>query len=295
MSEHQEPQWYVVHTYSGYENKVKANLEKSVENNGMQDLIFEVKIPIEEAVEIKNNKRKTVQRKLLPGYVMVRMIMTNESWYMVRNTRGVTGFVGPGSRPTPLSETDFDAIGENRAPPDRHSAGDEVRILTGLFENLPAAWCTRTPGPEGRVVGAHAQARTAVDLEFVDVVRGNKDAAGATKRAGARAAGWNALNTRAPRGLQSGGAPRGCSVHPHYVRRNPHGQESNSIDQAAGQRGMATPAPRSDRRWAARVNIPGFCKSFKTARHAGRPVQPVVSPCIRIAPSPSYPDAAARC
>ena len=102
MPEREEPQWYVVHTYSGYENKVKANLEKSVENNGMQDLILEVKIPVEEAVEIKNNKRKTVQRKLLPGYVMVRMIMTNESWYLVRNTRGVTGFVGPGSRPTPL-------------------------------------------------------------------------------------------------------------------------------------------------------------------------------------------------
>jgi transcriptional antiterminator NusG len=148
MSEHQEPQWYVVHTYSGYENKVKANLEKSVENNGMQDLIFEVKIPIEEAVEIKNNKRKTVQRKLLPGYVMVRMIMTNESWYMVRNTRGVTGFVGPGSRPTPLSETDFDAIGENRvATRIDIQPGDEVRILTACLKTLPAAWCPSTPPP----------------------------------------------------------------------------------------------------------------------------------------------------
>jgi transcriptional antiterminator NusG len=173
MSEHQQPQWYVVHTYSGYENKVKANLEKSVENNNMQDLIVEVKIPIEEAVEIKNNKRKTVQRKLLPGYVMVRMIMTNESWYLVRNTRGVTGFVGPGSRPTPLSEADFDAIGENRvAPRIDIQPGDEVRILAGLFENFT-----------GRVVSIDASAQrvrvmvpmlkreTAVDLEYDEVVR----------------------------------------------------------------------------------------------------------------------------
>ena len=87
MAEQQEPQWYVVHTYSGYENKVKANLEKSVENNGMQDLIYEVKIPVEEAVEIKNNKRRTVQRKLLPGYVMVRMIMTLSLIHISEPTR----------------------------------------------------------------------------------------------------------------------------------------------------------------------------------------------------------------
>ena len=94
MAENSEIKWYVVHTYSGYENKVKVNLEKAVENNGMQDVITEVTIPTEEVVEIKNNKRKVVQRKLLPGYVLVKMLMTNETWYVVRNTRGVTGFVG---------------------------------------------------------------------------------------------------------------------------------------------------------------------------------------------------------
>ena len=131
------PQWYVVHTYSGYENKVKANLEKSVENNGMQDLIFEVKIPSEEVTEIRNNKRKTVQRKLLPGYVMVRMIMTNESWYLVRNTRGVTGFVGPGSKPTPLSEEDILSLDTTRQSTRIDIAvGDEVNILSGLFMNF---------------------------------------------------------------------------------------------------------------------------------------------------------------
>lgn len=96
--------WYVVHTYSGYENKVKDNLEKSVENNGLQDLITEVRVPVEEIVELKNGKKRTLQRKIFPGYVMVRMIVTDESWYVVRNTRGVTGFVGPGSKPIPLTD-----------------------------------------------------------------------------------------------------------------------------------------------------------------------------------------------
>jgi transcriptional antiterminator NusG len=173
MSEHQAAQWYVVHTYSGYENKVKANLEKSVENTGMQDLILEIKIPIEEAVEIKNNKRKTVQRKLLPGYVMVRMIMTNESWYLVRNTRGVTGFVGPGSRPTPLSEADFSAIGENRvAARIDIQPGDEVRILAGLFENFTGRVISiDSSAQKVRVMVPMLKRETAVDLEYDEVVR----------------------------------------------------------------------------------------------------------------------------
>ena len=100
------PMWYVVHTYSGYENKVKANLEKSVENRGMQDMILEVKVPMEDSIEVKNGKKKTVSRKVYPGYVMIKMFLTDESWYIVRNTRGVTGFVGPGSRPIPLSDAE---------------------------------------------------------------------------------------------------------------------------------------------------------------------------------------------
>ena len=110
MAENEGIKWYVVHTYSGYENKVKVNLEKAVENNGMQDKIVDVRIPTEEVVEIKNNKRRTVQRKLLPGYVMVKMEMTNETWFVVRNTRGVTGFVGAGNKATPLSETDRKSV-----------------------------------------------------------------------------------------------------------------------------------------------------------------------------------------
>ena len=98
--------WYVVHTYSGYENKVKDTLEKSVENNGMQDLILEVRVPMEEVVEIRNGKRVKSTRKVYPGYVLVHMIETSESWYVVRNTRGVTGFVGPDSKPVPLTDAE---------------------------------------------------------------------------------------------------------------------------------------------------------------------------------------------
>ena len=107
----EEAKWYVAHTYSGYENKVKANIEKSVENRGMQDLILDVKVPTEEVVEENGDKKKVVQHKIFPGYVIIKMIMTDESWYIVRNTRGVTGFVGPGSKPVPLSDEEVERMG----------------------------------------------------------------------------------------------------------------------------------------------------------------------------------------
>ena len=99
-----EMKWYVVHTYSGYENKVKANIEKIIENRGMQDQILEVSVPLQDVVEIKNGQKKTVQRKVFPGYVLLKMIMNDDTWYVVRNTRGVTSFVGPGSKPVPLTD-----------------------------------------------------------------------------------------------------------------------------------------------------------------------------------------------
>ena len=138
MPENAEIKWYVVHTYSGYENKVKVNLEKAVENNGMQDQITEVRIPTEDVVEIKNNKRRIVQRKLLPGYVMIRMEMTNETWYVVRNTRGVTGFVGPESKPVPLTAAELDTMLNNPASHVDYkiAVGEEVRILSGPLENF---------------------------------------------------------------------------------------------------------------------------------------------------------------
>jgi transcriptional antiterminator NusG len=129
--------WYVVHTYSGYENKVKANLEKIVENRGMQDYILDIVVPMEEQIEIKDGKKKATLKKVFPGYVLVKMIMTDESWYVVRNTRGVTGFVGPGSKPVPLSVDEVRTMGvEEFAPVLDYEVGDNVRVVSGPLESF---------------------------------------------------------------------------------------------------------------------------------------------------------------
>jgi len=129
--------WYVVHTYSGHENKVKINLEKIVENRGMEEIIQEISVPTEEVTEIKNGKKKIKQRKIFPGYVLVKMIMTNESWYVVRNTRGVTGFVGPGSKPVPLTDDEVKRMGiDTRVQIMDMVVGDSVRVISGPFENF---------------------------------------------------------------------------------------------------------------------------------------------------------------
>lgn len=173
MSDNTDIKWYVVHTYSGYENKVKVNLEKAVENNGMQDLITEVRIPTEDVTEIKNNKRRVVQRKILPGYVMIKMNMTNETWYIVRNTRGVTGFVGAGNKPTPLSETDFASIFDTApATSIDIKVGDTVRILAGLFENFTGRVTAMDPETQRlSVVVPMLKRETAVDLAYDEVIR----------------------------------------------------------------------------------------------------------------------------
>jgi len=129
--------WYVVHTYSGHENKVKINLEKIVENRGMEDIIQSVEVPTEEVIEIKNGKRKIKQRKVFPGYVLVKMIMNSESWYVVRNTKGVTGFVGPGSKPVALSNDEVLKMGiERRNPEINVEVGDTVKVVSGPFESF---------------------------------------------------------------------------------------------------------------------------------------------------------------
>lgn len=173
MADNAEMNWYVVHTYSGYENKVKANLEKSVENNGMQDLISQVEIPVEEVVEIKNNKRRVVPRKSMPGYVLVHMVMTNESWYLVRNTRGVTGFVGTGSKPTPLPDSDYAALMQSIPVTCLDiQVGDEVRILTGLFENFTGRVTDiDAENQKVRVVVNMLKRETVIDLEYDEVLR----------------------------------------------------------------------------------------------------------------------------
>ncbi len=135
MSE--EAKWYVVHTYSGYENKVKDNLEKAVEKRELENMIVEIKVPVEETIEIKNGKKKTVPRKVYPGYVMVKMVMTDETWYVVRNTRGVTGFVGPGSKPIPLTDEEVTAMGVERVPIVLDiQVGESVRVESGPLENF---------------------------------------------------------------------------------------------------------------------------------------------------------------
>ena len=137
-----EAKWYVVHTYSGYENKVKANIEKTIENRKLQDQILEVIVPTQDVVEIRNGVKKTVSRKMFPGYVLIHMIQNEDTWYVVRNTRGVTGFVGPGSEPIPLTEAEMrslgiaDIFGETKEAPIEIDVevGDSIEVISGAWE-----------------------------------------------------------------------------------------------------------------------------------------------------------------
>ena len=131
-----EAKWYVVHTYSGYENKVKANIDKSVENRHLEDQILEVRVPLQDVVELKNGVQKVSQKKMFPGYVLIHMIMNDDTWYVVRNTRGVTGFVGPGSKPVPLTEEEMAGLGfkETGVVVD-FEVGDTVVVTTGAWKD----------------------------------------------------------------------------------------------------------------------------------------------------------------
>ena len=142
-----KPQWYVAHTYSGYENKVKDSIEATVENRHMEDVIIQVQVPVQEVIEVKVEKNKDgstkstkkviKEKKLFPGYVMVEMFMTDESWYVVRNTRGVTGFVGPGSKPVPLSPSEIKSMGiKQQTVAINLEIGDEVKVLAGPLEGF---------------------------------------------------------------------------------------------------------------------------------------------------------------
>lgn len=133
----EEALWYVVHTYSGYENKVAQNLLTIVENRRLQELIQEVKVPTEIVPDIKDGKEREVERKLFPGYVLVKMVMTDDSWYIVRNTRGVTGFVGPSSKPVPLTAAEVESLGVDvRVTSVDYAVGDSVEVLTGPLEGF---------------------------------------------------------------------------------------------------------------------------------------------------------------
>ncbi|MBO5415054.1 MAG: transcription termination/antitermination factor NusG [Clostridia bacterium] len=155
------PRWYVAHTYSGYENKVKASLEKIVENRGLGDLIFDIRIPVETVIEKNGDVEKEVEVKIFPSYVLIKMVMNEESWHAVRNITGVTGFVGPGSRPTPLSEAEVDALNiETKRVELSFKVGDEVTVTEGLFS-----------GYNGTVLSISDDMKTATVL----VKRGTRD------------------------------------------------------------------------------------------------------------------------
>jgi len=163
--------WYVVHTYSGYENKVKANIEKTIENRKLQDQIFEVAVPVHDVVEIKNGTRKQVQKKQFPGYVLINMIMNDNTWYVVRNTRGVTGFVGPGSKPVPLSEEEIAPLisaGEQIIV--SFDVGDVVTVVSGVWEGTVGKIISVNEGKQTVTIKVDMFGReTPVDISFMDI------------------------------------------------------------------------------------------------------------------------------
>lgn len=170
----EESCWYVVHTYSGYENKVKANIEKIIENRNMQDQIHQVVVPVQDSVEMKNGQKKTVQRKVYPGYVLLKMIMNDDTWYVVRNTRGVTSFVGPGSKPVPLTDEEVAFMGIEGEIPETINLheGDSVRVTNGPFESSVAVIKEVNIGKRTVVVKLSVFGReTPVELDFTQITK----------------------------------------------------------------------------------------------------------------------------
>ena len=172
-----EAQWFVIHTYSGYENKVKQNLEHRIDSMEMKDQIFRVIVPTEEEIEIKNGQRRTVQKKVFPGYVLVQMVLTDDSWYVVRNTPGVTGFVGLGTRPTALEEAEVKSIlkqMEEEAPKVRvnYQVGQAVKITDGPFTDFEGV-VDAIDQEKGkvRVLVSFFGRETPVELDFLQVMR----------------------------------------------------------------------------------------------------------------------------
>ncbi len=172
MSEANEAKWYVVHTYSGYENKVKANIEKTIESMNIQDQILEVSVPMQEVIEVKNGVKKRVQKKMFPGYVLLHMVMNDDVWYVVRNTRGVTGFVGPDSKqPVPLSETEMRSMGikGNDVVVD-FEIGDSVTVISGVWENTTGIIKQINPNKQSVTISVDMFGReTPVEIAFGDV------------------------------------------------------------------------------------------------------------------------------
>ena len=165
------PYWYVVYTYSGYENKVMDNLKKTMENHNLQDVILDIKVPMEETIETKNGKNRHVSRKMFPGYVMVKMFLTDDSWYIVRNTRGVTGFVGPSSKPVPLTDAEVRTMGiENVKVSIDVEVGDNVMIVSGPLESfVGVVEEINTEKQKVKVLVSMFGRDTSVEFDFVQI------------------------------------------------------------------------------------------------------------------------------
>ena len=166
-----EASWYVVHTYSGYENKVKANIEKTIENRHLEDQILEVRVPMQDVVEMKNGARKQVQKKMFPGYVLINMIMNDDTWYVVRNTRGVTGFVGPGSKPVPLTEAEMRPLGiQSENVVVDFKEGDTVTVISGVWADTVGVIQSMNQGKQSDIINVDLFGReTPVEIGFTEI------------------------------------------------------------------------------------------------------------------------------
>lgn len=166
-----EAKWYVVHTYSGYENKVKANIDKTIENRHLEEQILEVRVPMQEVVELKNGVQKASQKKMFPGYVLIHMIMNDDTWYVVRNTRGVTGFVGPGSKPVPLTDAEMVPLGirqENIVVD--FEEGDTVRVIAGAWADTIGVIQSLNVQKQSLTINVELFGReTPVEISFAEV------------------------------------------------------------------------------------------------------------------------------
>lgn len=169
MEEREQAKWYVLHTYSGYENMVKDSIEKLVENNNLQDYIFDIQIPMEQTLEEKNGKRKVVARKIYPCYVFIKLIYTNNIWFMITNTRGVTGFVGPGGRPLPLLDEEVKKMQlEKMVVEVNFGEGDMIRVVSGPLEgNVGTIEEIDEKNQKAKVMVSMFGRSTPVDLDFI--------------------------------------------------------------------------------------------------------------------------------
>ena len=168
-----EANWYVVHTYSGYENKVKANIEKTIENRHLEEQILEVRVPMQDVVEMKNGAKKQVQKKMFPGYVLIHMIMNDDTWYVVRNTRGVTGFVGPGSKPVPLTEAEMRPLGiQTENVTVDFAEGDTVIVMGGIWKDTVGVIQSMNHNKQSVTINVDLFGReTPVEINFSEIRR----------------------------------------------------------------------------------------------------------------------------